>query len=195
VGAAIDGGFETAYAPDGGVSCQPTPAPEGGTWNAVSATPLAPSTFGQTLTQKSGTGRLQYVTHAAAGGFRWRYNEAFDTQTNKFCSINLNGGATTPCVPFQYEAELAWSDSKCTQPLYIVPMDPGCTAPDSTATAWIVDNSCSTHIVHIGKPYTGTIYWGDSTNCGTNSFPGQIPYQGVDDIPPNTFETLTGVLE
>ncbi len=192
--AALDGGFTQSVAPDGGVSCGPAPQFGVGTWNVLSA-PLPPATFGETLTQNSGTGRLQYAIHAASGGLRWHYSEAFDTQTGQLCSILNDAPAMTSCTPFEHQAFLRYSDPKCTQPLYVVPVNPTCTAPTATATAWVADSSCSAKILHVGALYTGSVFDGTPSYCYPNSFGNQVVYQGVDDIDQTMFEPLTAVLE
>jgi hypothetical protein len=195
VGAALDGGFVPSVAPDGGPACVPAPPPDGGTWNAVSA-PLPPSTFGQTLTQNSGTGRLQYVNHAAPGGLRWRYGELFDTQTGKLCSLSGQAGDTTPCIPFEYQAWSGYSDDHCSKPLYVIQLTSMCnTTPSPGSTAWANDGACGNKVVHVGGPFTGTAYGGNSTSCSPVSFGDSVLYLGVDDIDPTTFVQMTRVLE
>ncbi len=160
VGAPIDGGFQLDYAPDASFVCDPAgPAPEGGTWNAVSA-PLAPSLFPPVLTQGTGTGRLQTLTWATVGGLRWLWDQAYDTQTNAMCFVAADHAATAQCIPSTaFGAGVMYTEMTCTQPLYLVSMPTSCVPagfPGANAVAEL--GTCPPRVVHIGAPYTGVMF-------------------------------------
>jgi hypothetical protein len=190
VGAALDGGlFLKGTSLDGGTICYfKAPSPV----HAVSA-PLPPSMFGETLSQHSGTGRLQYIDHATVDGFRWRHADAFDTQLQKACVVSSKGGPTDVCAPYEYEAQAGYSDSKCTQPIYFATAAKSCAAPPAGSTA-LVAATCPVKLLHVGAPRT-TVYTRDSTGCSEYLGPTLDIYQCIDDIPPTALEQMTLVIQ
>jgi hypothetical protein len=196
IGPAVDGGFELDYALDGSTVCNPAPAaPEGGTWNALSA-PLAPSTFDEVLTQAAGTGRLQSLTWATVGGFRWLEGSAFDTQAMAACSVPPNSGATAPCLPTTtFSASILYSDSMCTQPLYLVNMPQSCVPagfPSATTVARLP--TCPPRLVHVGAAYTGVMFQKNGTSCNGVLFPDDAFWLAVDDLG-TAYEQMTAVIQ
>jgi hypothetical protein len=189
VGAALDGGlFLEGQLLDGGTTCYSKAQT---TVYAVSA-PLAPVMFGETLSQHSGTGRLQYIDRATVDGFRWRHGEAFDTQLNKACVVSSRGGPTDVCAPDEYEAQAGYSDSKCTKPMYFVTVAKSCAAPPAGSTA-LVTTTCPVKLFHVGR--LTTVYQDDGRGCSPYIDVTSDMYQCIDDIAPTALEQMTLVVQ
>jgi hypothetical protein len=198
VGGVLDGGFVQEYAPDASIECLPQPAPEGGAWNAVSA-PLPPSTLDPIGTQPSGTGRLQTLTWATYGGFRWlETDEAYDSQLKTMCYAPRNSAAATAaCLPSTvFSAGTLYSEGTCMQPLYLVSMPQGCVPsgfPAAGTLAYVA--SCPPRMAHVGAPYTGPMWQKVGNTCNLVGFPDDAFWSIVDDIDASTYVPLTAFVE
>ncbi len=55
--------------------------------------------------------------------------------------------------------------------------------------------TCEPRAVHVGAAYNGKKYQKIGNSCYEADYPGQVFYEGVDDIDQTTFEELTAVIE
>lgn len=107
-----------------------------------------------------------------------------------------NADAKARYIPGDQTASLWFKDSGCTQPVYLVALRPGCvsaTYPDADTFAWLT--TCEPRAVHVGAAYTGQKYQKSGANGYEVDYPGQVFYEGVDDVDQTTFEELTAVIE
>jgi hypothetical protein len=198
VGGALDGGFYEDYTADGSVECFPQPAPEGGTFYAVSP-PLPPSMFDPVGTQPTGTARLQTLAWATYGGFGWlEPDEAYDSQLKTACYAPFySAAATAACLPTTtFSALTLYSEGTCKQPLYLVHMSQSCVPsgfPAAGTLAYV--GSCPPRMAHVGAPYTGVMWQKVGNTCNQVGFPDQVFWSIVDDIPLSTYVPLTAVVE
>jgi hypothetical protein len=184
----------TAYESDG-MACVEAATPAGGTtWNQLSA-PLDPNMFAEVLSRTTGTGRLQYQELATPDGFQWS-GGLYDAQSKKLCGVPNSATDKARCLPGDVVASLWFKDSGCTQPVHLVDLRPGCvsaTYPDANTLAWLA--TCEPRVVHVGAAYSGKKYQKIGNSCYEADYPGQVFYEGVDDIDQTTFEELTAVIE
>jgi hypothetical protein len=184
----------TAYESDGTTCSEATAAPEGASWNRLSA-PLDPTTFAEVLSRTTGTGRIQTKEMATPDGFRWR-SGLYDTQTKKLCSVPNNTVEKARCIPGEVIASVWFKDTDCTEQIYLATLSPGCASaspPDATTLAWLT--TCQPRAVHVGAVYSGKKYQLNGKTCSEVDYPGQLFYEAVDDVDPSTFEELTVVIE
>lgn len=184
----------TAYESDGTACVEAATPAAGTTWNQLSA-PLDSNMFAEVLSRTTGTGRLQHQELATPDGFRWS-GGLYDTQSKKLCGVANSATERARCLPGDVVASLWFKDSGCTEPVYLVALRPGCvsaTYPDANALAWLA--TCEPRAVHVGAAYNGKKYQKIGNSCYESDYPGQVFYEGVDDIDQTTFEELTAVIE
>jgi len=199
IGAPIDAGWVTQYAPDAAIECVPSdPLPEGGAWNALSD-PVPPSTFDLVETLPSGTGRVQELAWATDGGFRFVLaDQGYDSQLGTTCSVTSSPAASASCFPpTPFAGGGLYTDGTCTTPLNLVTMPSQCIPsgfPAATTIAYV--SGCpAPRMVHVGASYTGPMWQKVGNTCNDVGFPDDSFWSTIDDIDPSTFPQLTAVVE
>jgi hypothetical protein len=200
IGAELDAGWVTQYgaAPSYPIECVPSGAlPQGGTWNALSA-PLPTSTFDLVETQLSGTGRVQTVTWATYGGFRFAQPlTAYDSQLGALCAVTSSPAPTAACLPqTAYSGGGLYTDGSCTTPLNLVTMPDSCIPSGFPAAGTLARiGSCPPRMAHVGAQYTGAMWQKVGNACNGVGFPDDAFWSIVDDIDPSTYPQMTAVVE